>query len=283
MADSAGATVWVDGVSVPAADAALSVFDRGITLGEGVFETIKATAGQAFAVGRHLVRLRRSASALGIEIGWEDHQLRSAIDAVVSEVAEVPLVRVRITVTGGAAPLDPQRAATGARRATTVVAAGPYAPWPEAATICTVPWPWNEHSPLAGVKTTSHAEHVLAQAHARSLGCDEGVFATTRGRLCEGTGSNIFVVVGGRLLTPELASGCLAGVTRALVLDITRAEEADLPIDVLLQAEEIFLTSSTRDVHPVRRVDGRDLGPAGPRTVSAATAYAELLSTDTDP
>jgi branched-chain amino acid aminotransferase len=166
------------------------------------------------------------------------------------------------------------------------VAAGPFEPWPASSAICTVPWPWNERSPLAGVKATSHAEHVLAQAHARAQGCDEAVFANTAGQLCEGAGSNVFVVVAGQLLTPSLASGCLAGVTRALVLEVSDAEEADageLPIEVLRAADEIFLTSSTRDVQPVRRADGRDLGPTGPLTLAAAKAFSDLASTDLDP
>ena len=278
-----GQQVWLDGALVTAADAGVSAFDRGITLGEGVFETIKATHGRPFAVRRHLERLRRSAQALAIDVRWSDDELRAAIDAVLGDLATEPRVRVRITATGGAAPLDPQRAATADRSATVVVAAGPFEPWPPSSTVCTVPWPWNERSPLAGVKTTSHVEHVLAQTHARSQGCDEAVFANTAGRLCEGAASNVFVAVDGRLLTPSLASGCLPGVTRALVLEVTNAEEAELPIDVLATADEIFLTSSTRDVQPVRLVDGRDLGPTGPLTLVAATALADLASTTADP
>lgn len=274
--------VWVDGSLVAAADAGVSAFDRGVTLGEGVFETIKATGGTPFAVRRHLERLRRSAQALAVDVGWSDDELRSAIDDVIAAVVDAPRVRIRITATGGAAPLDPQRA-TEPRRGTLVVAAGPFEPWPPSSTICTLPWPWNERSPLSGVKTTSHAEHVLAQAHARSQGCDEAVFANTSGHLCEGAASNVFVVVDGRLLTPSLASGCLPGVTRALVLETTDAEEADLSIDVLATADEIFLTSSTRDVQPVRRADGRDLGPDGPITLAAAQAFAELAATTPDP
>lgn len=274
--------VWLDGSLVPAGGAGISTFDRGLTLGEGVFETIKATHGQPFAVRRHLQRLRRSAEALDIDIGRSDDELRGAIDAVIGGVVGAPRVRVRITVTGGVASLDPQRSADP-RPATVVVAAGPFEPWPESSTICTVPWPWNERSPLAGVKTTSHAEHVLAQAHARRQGCDEAVFANTAGLLCEGAASNVFVVLDGRPLTPSLASGCLPGVTRELVLEITEAEEVDLPIDVLDTAEEVFLTSSTRDVQPVREVDGRDLGPPGPLTQAAAKAFAALAATTSDP
>lgn len=283
MVDAQPSSVWLDGALLPTADAALSVFDRGTTLGEGVFETIKATGGRAFAVRRHLDRLRRSADALRIRIGWSDAELRAAIDDVLADSADAPLARVRVTVTGGAAPLDPQRAADAGRRASVVVAAGPFTPWPDSATVCTAPWPWNERSPLAGVKTTSHAEHVLAQAYALDQGCDEAIFANTAGRLCEGASSNVFLAVGGRLLTPDLASGCLPGVTRALVLEVTDAEEADLPVELLAHTDEIFLTSSTRDIQPVRRIDGRDLGPAGPLTAATAAAFARLAADDLDP
>ena len=102
------------------------------------------------------------------------------------------------------------------------------------------------------------------------------MFANTVGDLCEGTGSNVFYVVGGELRTPTLASGCLAGVTRALVLDWYGAREVDAPLaEVAAQASEVFLVSTTRDVQPVLRWDGRTWAEPGPVTVAAAHAWAE--------
>jgi branched-chain amino acid aminotransferase len=100
----------------------------------------------------------------------------------------------------------------------------------------------------------------------------------------EGTGSNVFVVLDGRLFTPPLASGCLAGITRELVVEWSGAQEADLPLGVLAEAEEIFLTSSLRDVQGVHRVDDRLLpGAPGPVTAKAMRVFAERAAADPNP
>ena len=117
-------------------------------------------------------------------------------------------------------------------------------------------------------------------------GAGEAIFANTVGDLCEGTGSNVFLVVGGQLVTPTLRSGCLAGITRALVIERCRleVEERDLPVGALAEAEEAFLTSATRDVQPISTVDGRRLPQCpGPVTQKVAAAYADLLAGDPDP
>src|SRR5690606_28034602 len=133
-------------------------------------------------------------------------------------------------------------------------------PWEPDTTAVTVPWPRNDRSPLAGVKTTSYAENVVALAEARKVGATEALMANTRGNLCEGTGSNVFLATGDRLLTPPLMAGCLAGVTRALVLELLpEADEDDLPLAALAEADEVLLTSTTRGVQPLRALDGRAL------------------------
>jgi branched-chain amino acid aminotransferase len=271
--------VWLDGRVVPAAEATVSVFDHGLTVGDGVFETLKAVDGVPFATRRHLDRLRHSAEGLGLLVTWSDDDLRAAMDAVLG-AAGLPLARVRITVTGGAAPLGSDR---GDGPATVIVAAGHLAAPPPSTDVCTVPWPRNERSAVAGLKTTSYAENVRALAHAKERGCTEAVFATTTGLLCEGTGSNVFVVHDGRLCTPTLATGCLAGVSRALVLETTDALEADLPIEELAEVTEAFLTSTGRDVQPIAHIDGRPLDAPGPHTRAAANAFAALAAATSDP
>jgi branched-chain amino acid aminotransferase len=109
------------------------------------------------------------------------------------------------------------------------------------------------------------------------------VFANTAGNLCEGTGSNVFYVVDGELRTPTLASGCLAGISRALLLEWQGAREVDEPIEVLGRASEIFLVSTTRDVQAVRRCDGRDVRAPGPVTAECAAAWAIREAADLDP
>lgn len=271
--------VWLDGSLVDAAAATISVFDHGLTVGDGVFESLKATGGVPFAPRRHLDRLRRSAAGLDLRLPFDDDQLREAMTAVLAS-HDQPLARVRITVTGGIAPLGSDR---GEARATVVIAAGALAAPAGSVAVCVVPWPRNERGAMAGIKTTSYAENVVALAFAKERGCTEAIFATTTDLLCEGTGSNVFVAIGGRLLTPPLASGCLAGVTRDLVIEVTDAIEEDIPMAAFRAADEVFLTSTGRDVQPVYRVDDRELQLPGPLTEAAAMAFAELTASTTDP
>ncbi len=271
--------VWLGGALVPAAEATVSVFDHGLTVGDGIFETLKAVDGVPFAPRRHLERLRRSAAGLGLDVPWSDDDLRAAMAGVL-EASPRPLARVRITVTGGPAPLGSDR---GTRPPTVIVASGPLDPPAATTSACTVPWPRNERGALTGLKTTSYAENVRALAYASGRGCTEALFATTTGLLSEGTGSNVFLVHDGVLHTPSLASGCLAGVTRALVLELTDAVEDAVPMADLFTAEEVFLTSTGRDVQPVQRIDDHDLAAPGPVTMKAAEAFAALAAADTDP
>jgi branched-chain amino acid aminotransferase len=149
-------------------------------------------------------------------------------------------------------------------------------PWPDTTAVCSVPWPRNERGALAGLKTTSYGENVRALAYAGDRGCSEAVFANLQGHLCEGTGTNVFYVVDGELRTPSLASGCLAGITRALVLEWYGATEVEEPIEVLTeQASEIFLSSTTRDVQGIHRWNDRELGAPGPVTTEVRKVWHE--------
>ncbi|MFC4032132.1 aminotransferase class IV [Streptomyces polygonati] len=271
--------IWVDGGLRDAADATVSVLDHGLTVGDGVFETLKAVRGRAFATTRHLKRMARSASGLGLPEPDLDEVAR-ACEAVLA-ANPMPLGRLRVTFTGGLSPLGSDRGDAGP---TLVVAIGEASARPDTTAVVTVPWARNEKGALSGLKTTSYGENVVALARAHQHGASEALFANTRGRLCEGTGSNVFVVLGGRLLTPPLASGCLAGITRELVVEWTGAQEADLPLEALAEAEEVFLTSSLRDVQAVRRVDDREVPDApGPVTAKAMRVFAERAAADLNP
>ena len=165
-----------------------------------------------------------------------------------------------------------------------IVAVGKLTEWGASCDVITVPWPRNEHGATAGLKTTSYAENVRALAHAREHGGGEAIFGNIAGNLCEGTGSNVFVVTGGRLITPPLSAGCLAGVTRDLVIEWAGAAEEDLSIGALAAAEEAFLTGTTRDVQPIRTVNGVALPAApGPVTRKAADIFAARSAETADP
>lgn len=272
--------VWVNGTLQDADQARVSVFDHGVLVGDGVFETVKSTGGKAFALTRHLERLARSAVGLGLPEPDLD-AIRAGTLAVLDASPKWPLGRIRITYTSGPGPLGSDRGGEGT---TAIVAAQEQQPFPEVADVSVVPWPRNERGALTGLKTTSYGDNVRALAYAKERGGGEAIFANLAGNLCEGTGSNVFVVRGGQLLTPPLSSGCLAGVTRALVLEWCGGEEADIPIDEFAACDEAFLTSTTRDVQPIRAVDGAAFPEApGPTTQKVMEIFAQRSAATPDP
>ncbi|MGC0333174.1 branched-chain amino acid aminotransferase [Streptomyces sp. SAI-170] len=271
--------IWLDGGLQDIESARVSVFDHGLTVGDGIFETMKVTEGRTFALTRHLARLTRSARGLGLPDPDLD-EVRRACAAVI-EANPMPLGRLRVTYTGGHGPLGSDR---GEHGPTLVVALGETTRRPDTTAAITVPWTRNERGALTGLKTTSYAENVVALARAHEHGASEALFANTVGQLCEGTGSNVFVVLDGEIHTPPLASGCLAGITRELAVEWTGAKETDLPLDVLERADEVFLTSTLRDIQAVHRVDDRELpGTPGPVTAKAMRIFDERAGDDLDP
>jgi branched-chain amino acid aminotransferase len=266
-------SVWLNGAMLEPSTAMLSVFDHGTTVGDGVFETMLAypDTGISFCAD-HLRRLRASAAGLFLEVPFDDDTLARAINEVVaSEASGDANVRVRLTVTGGAGPLGSDR---GGATPTVIVAATPQKAWPTTATLAPVPWPRNERGALAGLKTTSYAENVVALHAAHDAGADEALFCDTRGNVCEGTGSNIFAVIDGDLVTPPLTTGCLAGVTRHVVIDAHGATERTFPLDDLRRATEVFITSTTREVQAVCEVIGIAKWDDAPGEVTRAAQAA---------
>jgi branched-chain amino acid aminotransferase len=284
VADVVG-PVWINGRLVAPMDATVRATDHGLIVGNGVFESIKVVAGAPFALSRHLARLHASAHRLGIQVSVPDTELRAAAGAVIA-AGGVRTGKLRITVTGGPGPLGSGRPDGPA---TVVIALGPATAWPPTAAVAVCPWTRNPSDPLAGAKTTSYGGNVVALAWAahQDPPADEALFTVAgTGALSEGTGSNVFVAVQGALHTPSLATACLAGVTRALVIEAIGnvVERDDLHVNELRHAEEAFLTSATRGVQPIAVVDGAVLAAApGPLTKAAAAAYAALVASTSDP
>lgn len=253
-----GVTVWVGGGVTSSQEARVAATDHGLTVGDGVFETCKIVDGVPFALRRHLRRLARSAAVLRLGRPPEE-EIRAAVGELTAAAGPLPLGRLRITVTGGPGPLGSDR---GAAAPTLVLAVSPASPWPDLIRVVTVPWTRNERSAVAGAKTTSYAENVVALRAAHDRGAHEALLTNTQGLLCEGTGSNVVVERDGVLVTPPLSSGCLAGITRELFMEWAAAEglplvEDDVTLSDLEEAPEVLLTSSTRDVQRVCEVDGR--------------------------
>ena len=271
MADVTSTVFWVNGRLVPEAEATTSARDHGFVVGDGVFEAVKIDHGRLFALTRHVARMARSAAGIGLP-GFDPALVRRAAQEVVDANADVLTTGfdvLRITFTGGPGLLGSGRV-DGPPTLVLGVTPG-HDPEPGTGVI-TVPFRRNDVGALTGLKTTSYGENVLALARAHAAGASEAVFANTRGQLCEGTGTNVFVVRDGELLTPPLSSGCLAGVTRALVLEWRGAREVDLPYDALTTSDEVFLTSTTRDVQPVVAVDGAPVGGGAPGPVTREVA-----------
>ena len=249
-----GVRVWVDG-ELLGLEATVRALDHGLTVGDGVFETAKVVDGRPFALSRHHDRMDRSLAGLGLE-PLDRARLQEGIDAVLG-LGTLRHARLRYTVTAGLGPLGSDRIPGAATYVVTAMEVPPAGP---STTVAVVPWTRNERGALAGVKSTSYAENVLALCAAKRLGHSEAILANTAGMLCEGTGTNVFVVTDGVVRTPALSSGPLAGVTRALTIEWLREEgvevvEQELPLSVLADCEELWVTSSTRDVCAVTRYD----------------------------
>jgi len=252
--------------------------DHSVVVGDGVFETTRVLDGVPFALTRHLARLARSAAGLGIQAP-DDAQIREAVAEVVAADRRAGLLR--ITWSSGPGPLGSGR---GDGSGTLVLSTGPGNVWPATERVHLGPWTRNEHGALTGLKTTSYAENAKALAVAHRHGCTEALFRNTAGHLCAGTGTNIFLVVDDVLVTPPLSSGCLAGVTRDLLLELVDVVERDVALDEIEVASEAFLSSATRDVSSIAAVDDHDLPTApGPVTTAVAAAFADLVARTPDP
>jgi branched-chain amino acid aminotransferase len=270
---------WVNDGLINVADAKISVLDHGFTVADGVFETLLVLDGQVFARDLHLTRLAKSASGLGIALP-EVSKLNLAIDQVLDAHQAMDFGRLRLTVTSGSGPLGSERSNA---KPTLVVTISAQDKWPESTSALLVPWTRNEDSPLAGLKTTSYAENAFALEAAKSRGFSEALYCDTSKRLSEGTGSNVFLVSNGVVVTPSDASGLLRGVTRDLVIKWAgesgiEIEQRDVSSAELWEAQELFLTSSTRDVLPITNLASLDasLEVGNQRTLAVGTVTLKL-------
>lgn len=283
---ASAALLWIDGERVDSSSLHLSAFDRGFTLGDGVFETMRAYAGVPFRLRAHIERLQGGAARLGFDApaGLERLVTDAMREAAASGLVDAAL---RLTVTRG--PAAPGLAPPRAPRPTTVLTIHSLPILPPtlyeaglAARVAT--GRRNEHAATAGIKTVSYGDAIVALAQARQAGDDEAIFLDTAGHVSEATASNLFVCLDDRLVTPPESCGILAGITRQAVLDLAPTcdcvvEERVLSIADLLRATEAFLTSSVREIVPLTRIDGHPVGTGarGPLTARIQRRYAELV------
>ncbi len=253
-------SIWCNGKWLEADRYPGAAQDRGAFLGLGLFETMGAIDGKVVFAERHLARLRASGARLGWEIDVPDFE-RVARELLERESLAIGRARLRLIVTAGSGP--PNDLSPGDDRLIWL-AAFPVGEIPLSLTACLSPWPRNERSALAGMKTASYAENLVALDDARMRGFDEAVFLNTTGQLCEAATANVFLVKDGVVLTPSLDSGCLPGIGREVLCELATdhgftLEQKPLGRDDLESADEIFLISATRGPMAVSRMDGRNL------------------------
>ncbi len=225
-----------------------------MALGCGAFETMAASRGCPFLAAAHLDRLRQAAAVLGLICPSDEILLAAMREALAAnDLADAAKARLRLTLSS---PVDGS--------ANWWIEATPAPLRPATARVVTGPFFRNERSPLAGLKTVNFGENAIARDYARAAGADEVLFANTREELCESTWANVFVHIDGQWSTPPLSSGCLPGITRALVLALfpeigPTVTETTLPMRERGRIESAFLTSSLREIQPISAIDGREL------------------------
>lgn len=275
--------VFLNGRIVAAARARISVFDRGLQYGDGLFETLRVYRGQVFALAQHLDRLRGSADLLGIPlpgIDWHDAMRRLlAAQRLAHDDAWIRLVVTR----GPAAPglLPPSEP-----KPTVLILAGALDPtlaMRRRRGVRVELLPFASTGMLAGHKTLDYLPALLGKRWAQRRGAYEGLYVDARQRLSEGTTSNVFVVRARTLLTPA-TRGILPGVTRSLVLELAataglRVRETTLRCDELQRADEAFLSSSLAEIVPIVRVGRARVatGKPGPVTRTLQAAYGAMV------
>jgi branched-chain amino acid aminotransferase len=274
---------WLNGVQRGVEEPLLSPLDRGFTLADGLFETMRASSGIVFRLDAHLDRLCAGARLLGIPLppGLRDHAAAAVRTAFAGGYAHAS---VRLTVTRGPAP--PGLAPPPHPAPTFALAIAPLAPpsTPRPLVAAMAAARRNEYALTSGVKTLAYTESVLALAQAKSAGADDAIFLDTAGHVSEATASNIFAVIDGTLVTPPLSCGVLPGITRATVLELARAlelpfREREIAEPELAAATELFLTSSIREIAPLVRIATTAIGGgrAGAITQRMIDAYAALV------
>jgi branched-chain amino acid aminotransferase len=278
---------FVNGVFVRDQDAVVSVHDRGLRYGDGVFDTLRVYRGQPFLIERHIARLIEGTNAIGISPLPTPSAFASTIRDLIDR-NEIPEALVRTTVTRGVSPGWEVRHAGDP---TVAVVEQPFAGYPDplyrsgASIVILANTRLRPSALTAAAKSLSLLAHVQAKREATAQDADEALLCSESGAVAEGTVSNIFCVKDGRLHTPPLSDGILQGITREVVLRLARRNgietiEDRLTPDQLRAADEVFLTSTGMEVLPVCRVDGHRVGSGHPGevTVLLRRRYQEFVT-----
>jgi branched-chain amino acid aminotransferase len=278
----------VNGSVVPAEEARVSVLDNGFTFGDAVYETLRTYHGRPFELRRHLARLRASAARLGFGIPLSDADLGRQLGTLLDRAGNSESY-IRLIVSRGRGDISYHFDRVVGP--TVVMVVKPLEPFPEAAyrdgiEVAVVKTRRNHPTALdPAIKSCNLLNNILAVREAQAQGAEEALLLNDRAELAEGSSTNVFVVKDGVLLTPPLAAGILAGITREVLFGLAKGlglslREEPVPLAVLRSADEAFVTSSTREAMPIRAVDGRPVGDGRPgpvtrKVMAAFRAYAD--------
>ena len=276
----------VNGEITPAEEARVSVLDNGFTFGDAVYETLRTYGGRPFHLDRHLEQLRRSAERLAIPTPAGDALARD-LDALLARAANAESY-IRIIVTRGRGDISYHF--DRVKGPTVVMVVKPYAPLPPASYTNGIPVILSAvrrnppHSLDPAIKSCNLLNNILAMQEAQAKGAFEAIMLNEIGEIAETAGANVFLVKDGTLLTPPLDAGILPGVTRHIVLELAGGfalpvREEPVAVKDLLAADEVFITSTLKEVLPVATIDGRPVGAGRPgpvtlRLLAALRAYA---------
>mgnify|MGYP001043111433 CR=1 FL=1 len=274
--------IWLNGRLVAREQAHIDPADRGLLLGDGLFETLRAYRGHVFKPEEHLQRMAVGAAELAIPLPLDPPSIADAVrETLEANQLAAADAAIRITLTRGPGqrgllpPEDPLP--------TLIVSAAAYQAPPSVDGFIAVTAKRarrNEKSLTARIKSLCYLDNVVAQTEAAAAGADEAVMLNNQDAVACGGRSNLFAVIDGTLRTPRIDDGALPGITRHAVLGLCKSEDvpaAESPIAglELLAATEMFVTNSLIGIMPVRRFDGGEL-PVGPVTKRLAEAYAGL-------
>jgi branched-chain amino acid aminotransferase len=263
--------VFVNGKIVDEKRAVISVFDRGVLYGDGVFETMRSYKGEIAFLDRHLRRLYASAEVIGLKIEKERRYLKYIIYKLLkTNGLKDAYIRLSVTRGQGRVGLD----ASTANETSTILITKKFQPYParlykRGLKLATASGRRNKMSKAAGIKSLNYLDSILARIEAQKGGADDAILLNTKGDVAEAAVSNIFLIKGKKLVTPSVEGGIVAGITREVVLFLAakaglKPEERRVKPAELPKADEVFLTNTLMELMPVTVIDGKKISSGKP-------------------
>lgn len=259
--------IWRNGEIIDSLRA-IDADDRGVTLGDGIFDTIAIVAGEPLRLEKHLPRLSNGAKVLGIPFDADINSWRSAIDGILS-AEHVTEGSARVTLLRGSGVRGVLPPSTPEPTCMISAYSGEVGSNLPLRAIIAKSTRRNELSPLASIKSTNYLDAILARLEADQVNAEEAIMLNTLGNIAEATASNIFCVVDGQTKTPPVSDGALPGIMRGCVMDVLDVKEVSMTPETLLGADEIFLTSSL-SIRPIIQLNDATVGSGKPGPVAAS-------------